>query len=396
MLQNCTGKDSQPCRRRHSMTATRTNVLHVIACRGVGGAENMLASLVTAPRTSPISQVVVNLMAETVLTEQMRAAGVEVHELDLRSPAGMPAALIRLAGIIRSLKPSAIQSWLYYADLMSLWALRLSGQRASTRLYWGVRCSNMDQDRYRAQLRWTIAACSRRSTQPDAVVANSFIGRDVHRKLGYAPRAFPVIVNGIDTQRFRPNEPDRARIRTELGIAPDANVAIHAARVDPMKDHDSLLSIAAANPDVTFVMAGAGTEKLAKPQNVIALGLRRDMPSLYAAADVALSTSAFGEGFPNTTGEAMAAGVPVLATDVGDSRRIVGDTGLTVPPRDTDTMIAALRRLLGEPQSSRRNRADAARRRIEQHYSLARAVAAFDALHLHNTLPDPAEQDMSG
>ena len=316
------------------MAASQTNVLHVIACRGVGGAENMLASLVTAKRSSPVSQAVVNLMSEPVLTERMRNAGIEVHELDLRSPAGMPMALARLTGLIRAHTPAAIQSWLYYADLMSLWALRMSGLRAKTRLYWGVRCSDMDQSRYRAQLRWTIAACARRAGEPDAVVANSFAGRDVHRRLGYAPRAFPVIVNGIDTERFRPNDAERTRIRAELGIDASATVAIHAARVDPMKDHDSLLALARATPDITFVMAGAGTENLAKPSNVIALGLRRDMPAVYAAADIALSTSAFGEGFPNTIGEAMAAALPVLATDVGDSKRIIGDTGMTAPPRD--------------------------------------------------------------
>lgn len=378
------------------MAAPQTNVLHVIACRGVGGAENMLASLVMAKRQSAVSQVVVNLMSEPVLTQRMRNAGIEVHELDLRSPAGMPMTLFRLAGLIRSFAPAAIQSWLYYADLMSLWALQLSGRRSTTRLYWGVRCSDMDQSRYRAQLRWTIAACARRADQPDAVVANSFAGRDVHRRLGYAPRAFPVIVNGIDTERFRPNEAERARIRAELGIDASTTVAIHVARVDPMKDHESLLALAAATPDTTFVIAGAGTEHLTKPSNVIALGLRRDMPALYAAADIALSTSAFGEGFPNTVGEAMAAALPVLATDVGDSKRIIGDTGLTVPPRDAGAMIAALRRLLDEPPSARRSRGEAARRRVEQHYSLERAVAAFDALHLRNTLPDPAGQDMSG
>jgi glycosyltransferase involved in cell wall biosynthesis len=162
-----------------------------------------------------------------------------------------------------------------------------------------------------------------------------------------------------------------------------------------MKDHDSLLAVATAMPDTTFVMAGAGTESLAKLPNVIALGLRRDMPALYAAADIALSTSAFGEGFPNTIGEAMATGVPILATDVGDSKRIIGKAGLTAPPRDVGAMTATLRRLLDEPHSARRARGEAARQRIEQQYSLDRAVAAFDALHLHGTLPDPARQDMS-
>jgi glycosyltransferase involved in cell wall biosynthesis len=370
------------------MTNSGIQVLHVMAGHSVGGAENMLASLVSAPRETPLRQAVVNLLSAPALTARMRSAGVAVHEFGLSHAAGAPMALARLIRVIRMLQPAAIQSWLYYSDLMSLWALRLSGRRASTRLYWGVRCSDMDQSQYGALLRWTIAACAQRADGPDAVVANSFAGRDAHIALGYRPRAFPVIPNGIDILRFRPDPAARIAIRAELGIAETTPLVIHAARVDPMKDHATALAVAAALPDITFVLAGGGTEQLSVPPNVRALGLRLDMPQIFAAADAAILTSAFGEGFPNAIGEAMAAGSPMVATDVGDSRRIVAETGLIVAARDSAAMAAALRMLFAETASQRHERARAARARIEQNFSLARAVAAFDALHLGGTLPD--------
>ena len=366
-------------------------VLHIIPGLGTGGAEHALAALITAKRMQPFFQVVVNLLGSSAgdspIAEAIRKAGIPIHQFNGRPPLGFLTILFRLCGLIRQMRPTAIQSWLYYADLASLWALELSGQRATTRLYWGIRSSDMDQSRYRRALGWTIKACAKRSARPDAVVANSFAGRDVHRALGFTPRAFPVIPNGIDTRRFRPDASVRAPMRAQLGVADGKPLVIHVARVDPMKDHTSLVAVATALPHIQFVMVGSGTEQIDAPKNLMALGMRHDMPDLFAAADLSLSTSIFGEGFPNAVAEAMACGVPVVATNVGDSNRIIGDIGATVSPRDVTAMVAAINSLLAEPEIKRAARAAAARRRIEERYSLDRMVRAFDALHLHGILP---------
>jgi glycosyltransferase involved in cell wall biosynthesis len=372
-------------------------VLHVIPGLGTGGAEHTLAALITANRRQPFSQVVADLLGgetdDRELTKTIRAAGIRVHQFGGQTTFDLPVILFRLRALIRQVQPVAIQSWLYYADLASLWALERSGQRATTRLYWGIRSSDMKQSHYRRALGWTIKACAKRSARPDAVVANSFAGRDVHHALGFAPRAFPVIPNGVDTRRFSPDASARVRMRAHLALPDGKMVVIHVARVDPMKDHVSLAAVAAALPEIQFVMAGSGTEKVDAPANLMALGHRRDMPDLYSAADLSLSTSVFGEGFPNAVAEAMACGVPVVATDVGDSRRIVGDTGVIVSPRDVRAMITAICEIRTETEAKRSARASAARRRIEDRYSLDRMVNAFDALHLHGIFPKSANGD---
>jgi glycosyltransferase involved in cell wall biosynthesis len=367
--------------------STAPLVLHVIAGLGIGGAERMLAALVTAPRAAPHRQIVVDLIGEGALAPEIRASGVEVREFGLAGPLSVPRVVSALARIVRETQPSAIQSWMYYADLFGLWALERSGRRKATRLYWGVRCSDMDQSRYGAALRWTIRACARRASRPDAVVANSHAGRAYHQTLGYAPRAFPVIPNGVDTMRFIPDDAARRRVRAELGIDGGAFVAIHAARVDPMKDHATLAALAGLRPGIVFLAAGKDTGALAGPGNLRGLGIRADMPALYAAADCVLSTSAFGEGFPNVIAEGMAAGLPAVATDVGDTRLIVGDAGIVVRPRDAAALAAALDAIAGAGPGERALRAGTARTRIEQRFSLARCVAAFDALHRDGVLP---------
>ena len=363
------------------------SIMHVIPGLGTGGAESMLAALVASRRENPFEQIVVNLLRGGAMADRILAAGVPIVELGMEHPAAFGPAVLRLAQLIRQKRPTAIQSWLYYGDLAAYWALRLSSRRATTRLYWGIRCADMDLSQYGLALRLAVKACARRSGQPDAVVANSYAGREAHSRLGYRPRAFPVIPNGIDTERYRSDPAARTTVRAELGLSDETHVVIHAARVDPMKDHATLLEAAGRLPDIKFILAGAGTLTLPVPPNVIALGVRRDMPTLYAAADFAVSTS-ISEGFPNVIAEAMASGVPAVATDVGDCRRIVADTGIIVPPRDVTAMTAAVRQLADEPAAQHQRRAAAAHERIKCNFSLDKAVSAFDALHLDRTIPE--------
>jgi glycosyltransferase involved in cell wall biosynthesis len=351
----------------------QARVLHVIAASGIGGAERMLARLIGAPRSAPPDQIVVNLLRDETLKCSVRAAGVAYEELGLVSARQAPTGLFSLVRLIRRLSPDVVQSWLYYADLMALAALELSGRRSATRLYWGIRGAKFDFDQYSALLRRSVSLCARLSSRPDGIVANSQTGLDDHLALGYAPRRAAVIPNGFDVSRFAPDAAARERVRAELGM-------------DPIKDHTSALAVAAALPDVRFVFVGTDTQTLRGGENVLALGPRDDVISIYAASDLMLSTS-LSEGFSNVIGEAMSCGVPVVATGVGDAKQIVGDTGCIVAPRDVAGMVAAIRGLLGESAEERARRSERARTRIIENYSLDRAVAAFDALHLRGVWP---------
>src|SRR4029077_9065516 len=106
------------------------------------------------------------------------------------------------------------------------------------------------------------------------------------------------------------------------------------------------------------------------PPNLLCLGLRRDVPQLLAASDAFVLTSANGEGFPNVVAEAMVAGLPVISTDVGDVRRMLGDTGTIVAPGDRTGMVAAITELLALPEEIRRARGERARERARATFSL--------------------------
>ena len=170
-------------------------------------------------------------------------------------------------------------------------------------------------------------------------------------------------------------------MRAELGIANDAVVVLHVARVDAMKDHGNFLAAMAQLPQAIGVMVGAGTPDLAAPPNVRALGARRDIARLYAAGDIVASSSAFGEGFSNVIAEGMSAGLVPVATDVGDARRIVGDSGWVVPPREAQALAAAIGEAAALPAPERASRGLAARARIATNFTLTKAAEDFARLY---------------
>jgi glycosyltransferase involved in cell wall biosynthesis len=152
-------------------------------------------------------------------------------------------------------------------------------------------------------------------------------------------------------------------------------VIVHVARLDPMKDHATLLAALDRLPHVHAVLAGLGTETLTARPRLHRLGVRDDVPRLLAAADLFVSSSAFGEGFSNALAEAMAAGLTPVATDVGDARAIVGDCGFVVPPRDPAALAEAIAAALAGPA-----RGATARARMLDRFTIAASAARFVAL----------------
>lgn len=363
------------------MKAESLRVLHVITGLGLGGAENMLTSLVLGSADAGMAPTVISLVPGGENAARIRAAGVPVSDLGMRRGQPDPRAVRRLALAICAVRPQVIQSWMYHADLLALAARAVLPRATRPKLVWGVRCSDMDVSRYGPALRLIIAASARLSTRPNAVLVNSHAGRAVHERLGYHPRRFEVVENGIDTERFRPDPAARDDVRRTLGLVPDAIVLAHVARRDPMKDHESYLAALDRLPHVIGLAIGLGTDNLPERPNLLRLGARTDVPHLLAASDFIVSSSAFGEGFPNMLAEGMATGAPAIATDVGDAARIVGDTGRIVKPRDPQALARAIAELAGEDADARTARRARARARIESVYPLARAAESYAALY---------------
>jgi glycosyltransferase involved in cell wall biosynthesis len=356
-------------------------ILFVTAGLRGGGAEAMLARLATARPSVADEITVVSLIPAEAHGARLVAGGVELLELRFDKAGGIVTGLFKLARLIAERRPQIVQGWMYHGDLAALVALALSGRRRDTRLVWGIRCSAMDWRSYGPGLALVVKACALLSRWPDMVTANSAAGLKSHMALGYHPRRAQVVANGIDLNEFRPDIAARAAVRSEFAIAEDAIVLAHVARVDAMKDHGSFLAAMAKLPDVSALLVGAGTENLAPARNLFRLGRRCDVARLFAAADFVVSSSRFGEGFSNVLAEGMACGLPAVATDVGDAKLIIGDTGLVVPPESPDALAAAIRQLAGESATARAERGSRARARIAENFKLEHAIRRYVELY---------------
>jgi glycosyltransferase involved in cell wall biosynthesis len=114
------------------------------------------------------------------------------------------------------------------------------------------------------------------------------------------------------------------------------------------------------------------------------------MPAVYAALDIAALSSAWGEGFPNALGEAMACGISCAATDSGDTHELIGNTGIVVPRRDPEALAAAWHELIALGPQGRRALGAKARARIIRHFDLGMIVARYETLYHDIVFPGSA------
>jgi glycosyltransferase involved in cell wall biosynthesis len=224
---------------------------------------------------------------------------------------------------------------------------------------------------------------------------NSEAGRKIHEGLGYRPRRWDVIPNGFDLDQFRPDVKARTEICNKLGIPSDVPVIGLMARFDPLKDHATFLRAAAkllaSTPDTHFVLVGAGVDgdnpeltgvidALGISASVHLLGERPDAAKITAAFDIATCSST-GEGFPNIIGEAMACGVPVVTTDVGDARLIVGDTGIVVAVSNPDALAKGWQSVLDRKGDGIAEMGKRARARISELYDINGIAERYAAIY---------------
>jgi glycosyltransferase involved in cell wall biosynthesis len=374
-------------------TAGQAKITHVITGLEVGGAEMMLYKLLSRIDRERFASEVVSLTSAGPVGRMLAAIGVPVTALRMepRLPQAMRALL--LVRHLRRSRPAIIQTWMYHADLVGGAASLLAHRPA---VIWGIR-QTLDPTLSKEHALRTARVCAKLSGRiPTKIVCCAESVSRVHAGLGYAADKLMVIPNGFDTESFAPDAGARTSVRTELGVDSKTPLVGVVARYDVKKGHgvfvDAARTVADRHPAAHFVLCGRDVDaRNAELMTAIArarlddrfhlLGRRSDVARLTASLDVAVSTSLFGEGFSNALGEAMACGVPCVATDVGDAALIVGDTGAIVPAGEPIRAATAIGDLLALGDVEREALGRAARARIEERFGLSRVVPRFEALY---------------
>jgi len=294
----------------------------------------------------------------------------------------------RLAGLLRERNAGIAHAWLPAANALAPLAARIAG---TGRTIVGKRTLSEYKERYRL----AAGAESFGNRLADVILVNSdAVRRDVERTERHWEGKVRKIRNGVaPLPPWTPGEVERFRIREELPLR--APVAVCVSNFYPYKGHGELLSaigrVVPAFPEATFLLAGrdAGTleetreraGRLGIAGNIRFLGNRTDVPDLLRASDLFVHPSR-EEGFSNAILEAMSAGLPVAAFDVGGNPEAVvhGETGLLAPARDALRLAGALAELLADP-GKRKAMGEAGRRRAADRFSLPRMVRETESLY---------------
>jgi glycosyltransferase involved in cell wall biosynthesis len=367
---------------------TGLHVCHLITGLDVGGAERNLLNVVNLFDPVIATNEVVSLLEPGPFANDLEAAGIPVTSLGMQRGYPNIAGLMHLVQHLRRSRPTILQTWLYHADLLGLLA---SPFFPEMRVIWNLRCSDLTRATGQWRLRCIVSILARVSGRPTAVIVNSGSGQQFHSSIGYRPRRWVQISNGVDTKRFVPNPVERAVFRAHMGIEANAPFIGLVARLHPMKDHATFLRAAASfklnRPDARYGLCGNGCapgselepliESLGLTDRVLLLGARTNIENIYPAFDVVTMSSAYGEGFPNVLIEAMACGVACVATNVGDSSEILGDAGVIVPPGNPDALARGWERALLGTESF----GASARRRVIEHYDIRHMRARYAELY---------------
>jgi glycosyltransferase involved in cell wall biosynthesis len=376
-------------------------VLHAITSLESGGAQTMLLRLLEETSRAKFEPIVLALMNPDearvgTVAPHVAALRIRIAALAMARRSPTLSSSWRLCRTMRAVAPDLIQGWLYHGNLAATIGSQSLPYRAP--VIWNVRHSVDDLAREPRLTRWIIRLSARLSRLPRAIIYNSRLSAAQHQALGFETSRTVVISNGFDTRRFMPQPESKARLCKELGVDPAHTIIGMIARNHPMKDPGNLVRAVAllqarAGAAVHLVIVGDGLDatnrelgtlvrEVGLGPRVTLLGERNDVPALVAGFDIAALPSAWGEGFPNALGEAMASGVPCVATDVGDCGWVIGPHGIIVPPRQSEALANALGRLIDLGAEARHQLGLAARARIIQHFSIQEVARQYEALHL--------------
>lgn len=359
-------------------------VLYVIGQLGVGGGERQLFQLIEGLDRTRYSAEVVTFTRGGLLEKDF-AALCPVHVFH-KTKATELSVLASLAGLIRTMRPGILHTYLFPSNWRGALAAR-TGRRPVTIQFVGNLGVWMGPIR-RAMERWATRAA-------DAVIFEApRIGEFLADRIGVSRDRLVMIPNGVSLDLYHPSVDGPGPLRRTLW--PEEGIRIFGAVMSLLpKKNPHLLVEAAARvlkqaPSARFFIAGDGPLREEVQERIDALGIgssfrllgiRRDIPEILRNID-ALTLCSDREGCPNVVLEAMASGLPVVATEAGGTDQLVKDgvTGRLVPIRDVESYARALLEVAEDPAKARGMGSEGLRM-VRERFSIQRMVETTQALY---------------
>ncbi|PKH01060.1 glycosyl transferase [Psychromonas sp. MB-3u-54] len=375
----------------------KTKILIVISNMEFGGAQRQIVELVNNIDQTQFEIHVCSLSEYVPLTEQFNE-GIPLHIIHKKAKFDF-SVVFKLASLIRKNKFNVIHSYLFDAEIAARLAAKLS-------------CTDIKVIGSERNANYTLKPIQRRAYKltkhlVNAIIANSQSGADFNAsQTGQPASKYHVVYNGVDTSRFRPQ--DKKTIRAELGIDQNCKLIGMFASFKQQKNHpfliEALQKVKAQGHEFKLLLVGDTlhgglhgsddyTVKVKKQieasnfsDDVIYLGNRDDIEHIYPACDFTVLPSLF-EGTPNVVLESMACGVPVIATDVSDNKKIITNilNGYIISLNNTEQLSSRIITLY-ENKENLTLMAINAREQVEKYFSSQNLAANMQLIYCNKAL----------
>ena len=353
-------------------------LLWLIDSLNVGGAESLVIPFAT--RAKDITVAYLHSAGENVVEQELRRRGVRTVNLGARNLRDR-RAFRRLLELVRDEKFELVHAHLHYS---AIWAARMSRRTglpsvvslhaspAATKSLNASFAHAIKVELKDRLMRFVVGRWSRR-----VVMVSAWL-RDLY---AFRPEQVRVVHNGIEVSRFQRDRAEtRARLERECGIPPGVKLAVTVSVLRPGKGIEVLLDAVERVPDMYFLIVGDGPKRaewqaLTTSERVRWAGYRTDVDAILAGCDVFVHPS-LDDAFPTVLLEAMAAGLPVVASRVGGIPEIVVEnvTGILVPPGDADALAATIEKI--DPTMGA-----AARERAQREFSIDAWIARLNTVY---------------
>ena len=361
------------------------HVMFVISGLERGGAEAQLVGIAAALSDRGWNVTVLSFLPFSPDSWSAELRDTDVKLLTLNASSGLPkyVSIVKAVRVIGRLKPDVLVGFMFHGIMTARITSQLTGVSAN------VSSIRSERD---GSLRERIMRATDRLT--DAVTVQSrHIASELARARIASTSHLHVIPNSVDVERFDAGG-CRDSARKALGVTQDRFLWLAVGRLDESKDYPNLLNAFAAlsrqHPYARLMIAGDGTlrgelhamiQRLGMEHRVSLLGLRLDVPALYAASDALVLSSAW-EGMPNVVLEAMASATPVVSTSVGAVPEVIDDgkSGLIVPPHDHHALADAMARMMELPEEIRKEFGRAGYDRVRAEFSLESVISKWEDL----------------